>query len=543
VVNVAPFTRRTRTAVIAACVAVVALLIATLGPALAAGIAVVLPALLVAVSGSWVVLMAGRRHRRLADAAVAVTLGTALLALARHDVLAVAPAAGLLFPVAVWAGVRAWQALNAADRLAVRAVADITLSLLLGADLVLFVVWLANLLDLSQPEVAALRDALARTGDLADLPWWLWTSLYAALAAGSVAFAVWPVRLRRAIGVSARLRVVPVIDAVRRVQTGVYLGLLVIVLVAAVVPAAVFPLLRGQLVTRYTVAYQRQLAAAGELAAYAEISREFPAAPANRAVLAGIVARIHAIDPPPPGADQATATEADLGRRVGELQAVTVLAASMGFPAPAGQGADAAASAAAERTAVGAAEQRAVDGAGLTGPVRDAPDLATRVTKLSEREKAEEAAHKRAEQAGDLAAATVANLLNLPDVGRNEVVQIVREYLSGLIEGSSIKDVFTAWTERFSGAQPPPDAGTLVVPDPAELETEAQLTEFEELAKDHFGTTLPSTTSESAVDAAVDLANQTRYLAEGGTGPCAGCGRVEFHDKPVHEPFEDHPIP
>src|SRR6185437_6935501 len=295
VVNVAPFARRTRLAAAAIAVAVAALLIATEGPALAALAAAVLPAVLVAVCGGWVLLVArrGKRaawwHRRLQDAVVAATMGTALLVLVRSDVLAVVPAAGLLFPVAAWAGFRVWRAMNASGWLAVRAAADIALSLLLGADLVLFVVWLANLLGLTRPEVAAVRDGLEQVGDRTDLPWWLWTGLYAALSAAAVAFAVWPDRLRRAIGLSARWRVLPVIDVLRRALTGVHIGLLVIVLVAVAVPAAVFPVLRDQIAARYTVAYQRQLAAAGEQAAYAEISARFTAPQANRAVLADIV--------------------------------------------------------------------------------------------------------------------------------------------------------------------------------------------------------------------------------------------------------------
>jgi hypothetical protein len=184
VANVAPFSRRTRLAAAVAVVAAVALLIATAGPALAALAAAVLPAVLVTVCGGWVLLVARRAqrpggraawwHRRLQDAVVAVTTGTALLVLARRDVLAAGPAAGLLFPLAAWAGFRAWRAMDNSGRVAVRAAADITLSLLLGADLVLFVVWLANLLGLSRPEVAAVRGALDRAGGLADLPWWLW---------------------------------------------------------------------------------------------------------------------------------------------------------------------------------------------------------------------------------------------------------------------------------------------------------------------------------------------------------------------------------
>ncbi len=539
VVNVAPFSRRTRLAVAAVAVAAAALLIGTAGPALAAVAAAVLPAVLVALGGGWVLLVtrrsrggksgrsAGRRaawwHRRLRDVLVAATTGTALLALARPDVLAAGPAAGLLFPVAAWAGYRAWRAMNDSGRLAVRAGADITLSLLLGADLVLFVVWLANLLGLTGPEVAALRGALQRAGDVADLPWWLWTGLYAALAVAAVAFAVWPARLRRAIGMSARLHVVPAVDVARRVLTGVHIGLLVIVLVAVAAPAAVFPELRDQIAARYTVAYQRQLEAAGEQAAYAEISGRFTTAQANRAVLADIVEKIHSIDHPGRGDGHATATEADVARRVGELQAATLFAT--------------------DPKSVDAAERSAAGAAGVTAPIRDAPDLRTRVEKLDEQDKKEDAAHKRAEQAGDLAAATVAGLLSVPDIGSNEVVQIVREYLGGLIEESPLKDVFAAWTERLAGAARPPDAETLVVPQPLKLATEALLTQLKEAEKDHFAVTLPSTEHESAVDEAVDLANQARYLSEGGAGPCAGCTPVESRDEPVHEPVEEHPVP
>lgn len=528
VVNVAPFSRRTRLVVAAVAVAAVALLIATAGPALAALAAAVLPAGLVALCGGWVLLVTRRARRArwrrcLQDAVVIATAGTALLVLVRRDMLAVGPSAVLLFPIAAWAGLRVWRAMNASGRLAVRAAADITLSLLLGADLVLFLVWLANLLGLTRTEVSAVRDALAETADLADLPWWLWTGLYAALAVAAVTFAVWPTRLRRAIGWSARLRVVPAVDGVRRVLTGVHIGLLVVVAIAVAAPAAVFPVLRDQITARYTVAYQRQLEAEGEQAAYAEISERFTTSTANRIVLADIVEKIHGIDHPKQGDDYATATEADIARRVGELQAATLLVTST--------------------NPVAAADRSAVGTAGLTAPIRDAPDLGARVTRLEEQEKKEDAAQQRAEQAGDLAAATVSSLLSIPDIGTNEVVQIVREYLSGLIEESPLKDVFAAWTERLTGAHRPPDAESLVVPRPVELETEALLARIREDEKDHFAATLPGTGRESAVDAAVDLANQVRYLSEGGTGPCAGCAPVESRDEPFRQPFEDHPVP
>ena len=534
VVNVAPFSRRTRLVAAGVAVAVAALLVATAGPPLAALAALVLPALLVAICGGWLLVATRRRqaawwHRRLRDAVVAATTATALLALVRRDVLAVEPSAGLLFPMAAWASYRAWRAMNDSGRLAVRAAADITLSLLLGADLVLVVVWLANLLGLSRPEMAAIRDALERAGDLADLPWQLWAGLYGALALAAVAFALWPARLRRATEVSRWGLVVPAVNVVRRVLTGAHIGLMVIVLVAVAGPVAVFPVLRGQLAARYTVAYQRQLAAAGEQAAYAEISGQFTAR-ANRVVLTGIVEKIHAIDHPAPGDDHATGTETDIARRVGQLQAAALLAMGPG-------------SAAVEQP-VAASEQSAAAAAGLTSPIRDVRDLRTRTTKLEEQDKKDEAARKRAEQAGELAAAAVANLLSIPDMGSNEVVQIVREYLSGLVEESPLKDVFAAWTERLAGAVRPPDAETLVVPVPAALATEALIAQSKAEEKDHFVTKLPSTGHESLVDAAIDMTNQTRYLSEGGSGPCAGCARFEPHDRFVHEPvIEEHPVP
>ena len=56
-------------------------------------------------------------------------------------------------------------------RFGVRAGADIILSLLLGANFVLLLVWAANLLDLPKAGVTILRGTLERVGSIADLPW------------------------------------------------------------------------------------------------------------------------------------------------------------------------------------------------------------------------------------------------------------------------------------------------------------------------------------------------------------------------------------
>ena len=566
VVNVAPFSRRTRLVVAGLAVAVGVLLVATAGPSLAAIAAMVLPALLVAVCGGWVLVVTrraprpwhwlGRRsrgsksggpgsasesgrsrgwrqaawwYRRLRDAVVAATAGTALLALARRDVLAVEPSAGLLFPMAAWASYRAWRAMNDSGRLAVRAAPTSRCRCCSGPT------WCSSWSGWptcwASPGPRWRRYA-TRLSKLVTSP----------TCPGSCGSAcTGRSRWRPSRSQSGR----PGCAGPPRCPTSCswyppstwsggcspgHIGLLVIVLVAAAGPAAVFPVLRDQLAARYAVAYQRQLEAAGEQAAYAEISGQFTAARANRVVLTDMVEKIHAIDHPRPGDGHATGAETDIARRVGELQAATLLATGQE-------------SVAAEEP-VAAGQQSAAAAAGFTGPIRDAPDLRTRTTKLDEQDKKEDAARKRAEQAADLAAATVANLLSIPDIGSNEVVQVVREYLSGLVEESPLKDVFAAWTERLAGAVRSPDAETLVVPEPEKLATEALLAQFKAEENDHFATTLPSTAHEGALDAAVDLANQARYLSEGGSGPCAGCAPFEPRDEPVHEPIiEDHPIP
>lgn len=145
----------------------------------------VLPAVFVVVFGTWICLLTRRRMRASrhwwvrapADILVAVIAGIVLLLLFDHDLLATQPAAGLLFPVGAWCSIRTWRVMTRSRRLAVRAGADIVLSLLLGTDLVLLLVWGANLLGLPRAEVAALRATLEHAGSIADLPWWLWAAL------------------------------------------------------------------------------------------------------------------------------------------------------------------------------------------------------------------------------------------------------------------------------------------------------------------------------------------------------------------------------
>ena len=478
-----------------------------------------LPAVFVLVFGVWVCLqmqrwMRASRHRWIgiaADVLVAAVTGAVLLLLFDNQVLATQPAAGLLFPVGAWGSFRTWRVMARSQRLAVRAGADIALSLLLGTDLVLLLVWAANLLGLPRAEVAALRATLHRAGSIADLPWWLWAALYALLAGASLAAVLWPERLARAIRWSGRLHVAPSVRNVRRLLSGAHIGLLVIVLVGLTAPAAVRPGLRGKLENRYAVALQRDLPARAERAAYAEIRRQFQAAPrpsapqVPTAPLAAIVSKIDSISTPVPAGSGATGTERDLAWHVGQLQATTL---QPGSP-----------------PSIRQAELAAVRLAGLTSPIRNSGDLNGRLGEVDTEQHQSTTATRHVDQVAELAATAVASTLHLPRLGDNEVVQVVREYLSGLVESGPLKDIFAAWMTHLTRT-PPPRAGRMVVPDPVQLQAAASAALAREAAQDHLPDptifSQPGSPGEPPADAAVDLVNDARTL-DAGSGSCGNC--------------------
>jgi hypothetical protein len=406
-------------------------------------------------------------------------------------------------------------------RLTARAGADLTLSLLLGAELVLFLVWLANLLDMSRSEVAALRAILARAGALVDLPWWCWTTLYVLLAALSLAFVLRPAATAKLRKWFAQLRVRSVADVTRRLLSGAHIGLLAIALVALATPPALGPTLQRQLAAAYTVALQRRFEAQGEWDAYTQIRRQFTGAAAPRS-LVQIVTEIHDDSRPPPGDDNATTTEEQLAQRVGALQAATLGLRN----AKALLDADAA-----------MAKQ-----AGLDTPVDGEPDLARRLGVVQAQDQNDDEAQSNAEQAGDLAAKAIASTISIADIGGNETFQIVQEYLSGLVEESSLKDTFAEWAERLAGGGTPPDADAIVIPDPGKLEHAA----YEELASEFAAEgdageisgdqAVSSALSESPISAAVVLASQSLQV---GSGYCAACTPSAPDDQPPEPPSDD----
>jgi hypothetical protein len=95
---------------------------------------------------------------------------------------------GLLFPATVWLGVRAWRAMNRCSPVAVRALTDIAVSVMLGFTLVALM-WLTGALHMPSTEVATVREALLLADKYADLPQWWWIGLYVLMAGASVLFA------------------------------------------------------------------------------------------------------------------------------------------------------------------------------------------------------------------------------------------------------------------------------------------------------------------------------------------------------------------
>jgi hypothetical protein len=563
--------RRVRLLIVAAVIVAGGLLVATEGTALAAIVAFCLPLALVAGCGGWACALVlrrtrgtGRRWPRPAADAIAVATVTAfLLVLLRHSLLTAGPAAGLLFPVAVWGTFRLWRAMATSSQLAVKAAANITGSLLFGGELVLLLVWLANVLRFSVPVVAALRWWLAQAGSRADLPWWAWTGLYAVLAGLGVAIIRWPERTKRLASRITRLQVFPAADVAQQVLTCAHIGLLAIVLVGLAAPPAMSPVLKRQLSQAYLVALQREFDDAAEVYAYEDIARHFSAAGAGHATLTAMITKVDAVAGPGDPRQGATSTEDDLARRLGEAQAQALALPAVPSLAETEQH-DAAA-------AGFTGDAGSTEGTGFTGDT--GVSLAGQAATVKELDQAGEAADKAVEQAADLAAKLVASTISIPSVSDNEVFQVVREYLSGLIEGSRLTDVFADWL-KLPRSPAPPSADTVVTPDPQRLEaaatailsqvTTAQGMDDPVTDPGNGDYAYQNAQGEDPIDGAVDMVNDARY-AQDPTGPCDQCiapglpgiGKLwrEFNEvpgggsgeqpgeEPGDEPVEHEPVP
>jgi len=220
-----------------------------------------------------------------------------------------------------------------------------------------------------------------------------------------------------------------------------------------------------------------------------------------------MITKVNAVAGPGDPRQDATSTEDEIARRLGEAQAQALAlpsvpslgeterrdAAAAGFAEPSGSGPSG-------------------TGPSGTSPSGAEAGLAGQAETVAELDRADGAADKAVEQAADLAASTI----SIPSVGDNEVFQVVREYLSGLIEGSRLTDVFAGWL-KLPGAHAPPSADTVVTPNPAKLEAAAaailsQVTTaqgMDDPVTDPNSSDMAygSAQGEDPIDAAVDIVN------------------------------------
>ncbi len=191
--------------------------------------------------------------------------------------------------------------------------------------------------------------------------------------------------------------------------------------------------------------------------------------------------------------------------------------------------------------------------------------LANEADTLAKLDEADEESDKQVEDAADLAAKLVASTISVPSVSDNEAFQVVREYLSGLIEGSRLTDAVAAWLHHLPGAAPAPAPDAQVNPDPARLEAAASATLSAVTTEqgmddpvtdpnDDNDLAYQNAQDEAPVDGAVDIVNDARY-AQDPTGPCDSCiapaipdlGGLEraandvFTPEPGEEPGEEGP--
>ena len=402
--------------------------------------------------GGWLAVLTHRRWQdaprwwqRYAADFVLIAVSCATLFVAHNPNAPAAQAApGLLSAVAVWLSMLAWRAMNTSRSFWVRATSDIALSLMLGVTLVASLGCLAYLLHMPAAEVMAVREAARHDEELINPRWWLWAIVFALLAGTSLAFARWP-------GIPSGVTrwfalIVPAVKVSRRLLSGAHIAVLVTGVIGSTAPYAVAPGLKARLEERYTETLADGLREQAELSAYTDIAKVF-ATPIDSQRIAPLARMITLIErtSTPRAHDEKPAR--DLARRLGQLRASTLSLGSSPRVAP-------------EATA---AAQRA----GFHSSFRNFKDLKQRINKLDQAQADADTTAVAVHQAADLAKTAIAAAVHLPKFGDVDVVEVIGEYLSGLIEQSPLKDVLAGWMGRLAGAQPAVD---IVVPDPARLQ-------------------------------------------------------------------------
>ncbi|MFF7876182.1 hypothetical protein ACFZDM_18405 [Streptomyces californicus] len=464
--------------------------------------------------GGWAVLLAVARClpsenaavRHLPDAPAVLLVALACEHLVSGDVLTVAPAAGLFFPIALWLCWRGRRWMRTSSRRTVQAAADVVLSAELGLVLTLFTVWLANVLSFTPTQVTVVLEVVEKVQGLTEVHWLYWMAAYTALALGSYALLRWPAlvvraqrRLRPAWFGSSRLPVRLATNAVQRSFSGINIA----VMVALIFLVAVAPVSEGAwkrpVERRYALEVERREYAEGSAAAYREILRQVSLHPRSVEGIREVIIAVYRIAPSAEG-ESVNRTALDIARQAGRFQAGTL--------------------------AIDAVPEEPVPGP-EPGPAPEGDDLDAPLGRLAETQRQRAEREERTDRFAESASLAVTRALDTLDLGDNEAVQLVKEYLGGLVEDGPVKTAFHRWGEGVG--RRPPEGGRLVRIDVSRLTAVAY--ERTAAAVDRadaglltfygrFGVGVPA--EDASVARAVDLANQHRYVQQG-TGPCTGC--------------------
>ncbi|MBM7171986.1 hypothetical protein JQK87_27060 [Streptomyces sp. G44] len=458
--------------------------------------------------GGWAVLLAVRRCgtserlmvRHLPDLPAVFLVFLAAEQLVSGDVLTLTPTAGLFFPPAFWLALRGWRALSDSVRPTVRAAADIVLSAQLGLLLTVFVVWLANVLSFTPPQLTAIRSVVERVQGLTEVHWLYWLAAYTLLAVGSYAVLRWPERVARIRGrlrparfSGTRLPAGATANFVRRSLSGINVGLMVALLFLVVSAPVSEGAWKRPVAERYALEVQRRQYAEGAAAAYKEIHQQVTAHPRAAARLRAVVVAVDRAAPSAPG-EPVNPTALDTARQVGRFQAATL---AVDDPAP------------------------------RPAATPEADDLDGRLDELDESRQRTAERQEQTDRFAELASLAITRTFDAVDLGDNQVVQLVKEYLGGLVEDGPVKKAFHRWGEGIG--TPPPDGGRLLRIDVRRLTSAAyERTQAAVRRADadllafygRFGVGIP--TDDTSLAPVIDLANQHRYLRQG-TGSCAGC--------------------
>lgn len=410
-----------------------------------------------------------------------------------------------VFPLAGWLAFRLWRHMRNSARVTVKAGGDVVFALTSGSVLVLFLVWLANVLALAPVEVDVIKRVASAVRDAVELPPWVWACGYVALTGGYLLAALGPGRFQAIPRRLGALHVVPGVDAVRRTSTVTGIGLMALAFLGLVVPPTASTLLGNEIRERYTIAAQDELEAREQIAVYQAITSQFSRSPVQLLVLTELVDDVHRAEPPAAGSDAPTPAELNLAHRLGQLQAVTLIGPANGP----------------QKNPQAAATETELD-----RPIRNVDDLDDRLTQQQQADDLNTSRQKQAETAAELAAATVTSLLDTVHLGNSEVVGIVREYLDGLAE-SPLGEVFLAWTQRLLPGRPP-SATLIVEPDPERLNNAAQTQLFvERLSEGNPAVPdlSPSPKNMAALVRSIVTAEHTTIGIEQEHIECPDCGR------------------